>query len=153
MMRMQKGSEIISSIATTDTAFLYPENAEDMMPGNYRIKVLAVHNSDTLYKTTRSLIILDSLAVNNINQTIEMIAGQKPDDFTFYLLKAVFLRKRDLRLRAVETFKKLLAINPGSSILYKCLAELYYGLGIIELGDAFLGLSKQTITTPQIQKH
>lgn len=151
-MRMQQGSEIVSCIATTDTVFSYHANDEDMLPGNYKIRVLAVHNSDTLYKTTRSLTILDSLSVYDIHQTIDMIAKQKPDDFTFHLLKAVFFRKNALRLMAIESFKELLAIDPGSPILYKALAELYYGLGILELGDAFLGLAKQTITTPQIQK-
>jgi len=151
-MNMQQGSEILSSIATTDTVFLYPDNVEDLLPGNYKIRVLAVHNSDTLYKTTRTLTILDSLSANNVHQTIEMITKQKPDDFTFLLLKAVFFRGKSLRFMAIEAFKKLLAIDPGSPILYKGLAELYYGLGIFELGDAFFDLSKQTIITPQIQR-
>ncbi|MGB3340794.1 MAG: hypothetical protein WBB37_04860 [bacterium] len=151
-MKIQQGSEIVSSIATTDTVFSYPQHDEDMLPGNYKIRVLAAHNSDTLGKTTRSLIILDSISVYDIHQTIEMIAKQKPDDFTFHLLKAVFFRKNVLRLMAIESFRELLAINPDSPILYKGLAELYYGLGILELGDAFLGLAKQTIITPQIKE-
>lgn len=150
-MRIKRGSEIISNIATTDTVFSYPENEDDMLPGNYKIKVLAVHNSDTLSTTTRSLTILDSLSIQYLDKTIRLIAQQKPDDFTFYLLKAVFYRKKLLRLMAVESFEKLLTLCPGLPILYRGLAEIYNELGMVDLGHAFFNLSKQTIVTPEIR--
>lgn len=146
-MRVRQGSDILLSIATTDTIFSFPENDEDMQPGSYKLQLLAVHNSDTLCKTVRSFSILDSLSIHKIHVAIENINRQEIDDFTFHLLKAVFLRKKSLRIMAIESYNKLLALNPSAPVLYKGLAELYYAVGLQKLGDAYLNLSKQKITT------
>jgi hypothetical protein len=152
-MRIRRASKILKSIATTDTAYAYPEHDDDMEPGGYDIQILAVHNSDTLYKITRSLFILDSLSIYNTGQTMKMIGRQKCDDFTITLLTAVFLRKKQLRSMAIESFKKLLADMPSSLILYKSMAELYYELGFVDLGNSFLGLSEQKIEKPDLPEN
>ena len=146
-MRLQQGKQIISSIATTDTIFLFPENVEDLI-GMYTIKVLAIRNSDTLYTATCSIDILDSTAIHGLRKISDNIGQRKPDYFTFHLLKAVLFKRNGLMLMAMDNYDKLIAVKPNEPVLYKAVAEIYYELGIPELGDAFLNLSKTTITHP-----
>lgn len=146
-MRLEQGKQIISSIATTDTIFLFPKNAEDLI-GMYTIKVLAIRNSDTLCTATCSIDIFDSTAIYGLRKISDNIGQQKPDYFTLHLLKAVLFKTNGLMLMAMDSYNKLIAVKPDEPVLYKAIAEIYYELGIPELGDAFLNLSKTAITHP-----
>lgn len=138
-LTLQQMGEVIISIATTDTVWIYSSEHDTLTPGEYLLRVSAQSKEETLNEAERFIKILDEEEATGIMDMIRRISEQEPDDFTRHLLIAHIYERHSLRFDAVEAYQNLLRINDdGVPFVYKALARLYQALGMPERANHYL---------------
>ncbi|MEO0161218.1 MAG: hypothetical protein ABIL74_02990 [candidate division WOR-3 bacterium] len=135
---VQKMGNIIWQKTSTDTFLKYPEDAPELGPGSYLLKIFALKANDTLSSTERFFKILKPEVVSNIITALNNIKTQNPDSFTLNYLSARICEENGLILDAIRAYEESLKLKPNEPLILKSLSLLYNKYGLVEIGNRYL---------------
>ncbi len=135
---LQRLGNIIWQKTSTDTFLKYPEDAPELAPGTYLLKVVAIKGNDTLNSAERFFKVLKSETFFDIINAIDNIKRQNPDSFTLHYLSARIYEENGLVLDAIKEYEILLKMKPNEPLIHRSLSILYNKYGLPELGNKHL---------------